>query len=379
MTESVASLGLTLVSAYDVLGLLLGGWVLLRGTGGRGWGIEVRRLAGLAVVLALVPLGIGGIVGGGFLILRLWCHALFCVLAPLALVRGLQRQGAAGWSLVVLALAAEGTYLWARRVEPFRLEVARHEIEVPAWRGRVDGLRVVVLSDLQTDDLGPFEARVFDEIARQEPDLLLIPGDLMQLPHGAPPEQVVAERAKLRTLFQGLQPWPRLGALMVPGDCEPRGIDFADCGVRMLAGEILPMPAERLQVVALSQGLSRRPLRDQVVETIEAFDGLSIVMGHAPEFALSAADVDAETVCVAGHTHGGQVQVPFFGPLMTLSDVPREIAAGGLHRIGRSWVRVSRGIGMERNFAPRIRFLCRPELVVLDLVAPGREGLDESN
>lgn len=379
MTGSVESLGLLLVTAFDLAGLVLGGVLLLRGTGGRGSGTEFKRLVGLAAALALVPLGIGGLVGGGFLVLRLWCHGLFCVLAPLALVRGLQRRGTVGWSLVVLALVADGAYLWARRVEPFRLEVARHEIEVPAWAERAGGLRVVVLSDLQTDDLGPFEARVFDEIARQAPDLLLIPGDLMQIPHGAPPERVAAERAELRTLFQGLQPWPRLGVLMVPGDCEPRGIDFDDCGVRMLADEVVELSEDHLQVVALSQGPSRRPLRPRMVEAIEAFDGLSIVVGHAPEFALSAADLEAETLCVAGHTHGGQVQLPFLGPLLTLSDVPREIAAGGLHRLGNAWVRISRGIGMERNFAPRIRFLCRPELVVIDLVPPGRDALGESN
>ena len=43
------------------------------------------------------------------------------------------------------------------------------------------------------------------------------------------------------------------------------------------------------------------------------------------------------------------------------------MAGGGLFALGDSWLSLSRGIGMERGDAPRIRFLCRPELVVLEL------------
>lgn len=75
-------------------------------------------------------------------------------------------------------------------------------------------------------------------------------------------------------------------------------------------------------------------------------------------------------LALAGHTHGGQVQLPWFGPPLVLSNVTRAMGAGGLFRLGESWLCVSRGIGMERNHAPRIRFLCRPELTVLELVPP---------
>ncbi|MEQ1892011.1 MAG: hypothetical protein ABL998_05670 [Planctomycetota bacterium] len=43
------------------------------------------------------------------------------------------------------------------------------------------------------------------------------------------------------------------------------------------------------------------------------------------------------------------------------------MAGGGLFELGDSWLCVSRGVGMERHVAPRIRFLCRPEVVVLEL------------
>ncbi|HEX6202615.1 MAG TPA: hypothetical protein VF100_06400, partial [Thermoanaerobaculia bacterium] len=74
---------------------------------------------------------------------------------------------------------------------------------------------------------------------------------------------------------------------------------------------------------------------------------------------------------LAGHTHGGQVRLPGVGPLVTASRVPRSWAAGRTALADDRTLIVSRGIGMERGYAPQLRFLCRPELVVVDL-EPGR-------
>jgi hypothetical protein len=94
-------------------------------------------------------------------------------------------------------------------------------------------------------------------------------------------------------------------------------------------------------------------------------DRFHIVLGHSPNFSLGPVDAD---LLIAGHTHGGQVQLPLIGPLLTLSHVPRSWASGVTEiALGKTMV-VSRGIGMERGAAPRLRFLCRPELVVVDLL-----------
>ncbi len=94
-----------------------------------------------------------------------------------------------------------------------------------------------------------------------------------------------------------------------------------------------------------------------------------IVFGHGPDFALALPPAD---LLVAGHTHGGQVRLPGLGPILTLCRVPRAWAAGRTEIAPGTTLIVSRGVGMERQYAPRLRFLCRPQLVFITLKPAGR-------
>ncbi len=92
-------------------------------------------------------------------------------------------------------------------------------------------------------------------------------------------------------------------------------------------------------------------------------DALALALVHAPnivtEWALNGYDM-----VFAGHTHAGQVRAPGIGALVTNCALPTALA-GGLHRIGSTWLHVSPGLGTGR-FAP-IRFNCRPEATLLRL------------
>ena len=94
-----------------------------------------------------------------------------------------------------------------------------------------------------------------------------------------------------------------------------------------------------------------------------AGDDLAIALVHAPnvvsEWVLAGFDL-----VLAGHTHGGQVRIPFAGALVTNSDLPAGLASG-LHRVGRTWLHVSPGLGTGK-YAP-LRFLTRPEATLLQL------------
>ena len=72
-------------------------------------------------------------------------------------------------------------------------------------------------------------------------------------------------------------------------------------------------------------------------------------------------------MALAGHTHGGQVQIPGIGALVTFSNIPRDWASG-FRKINNIYFNISAGIGVERikNLLP-IRFFTSPEITVITL------------
>ena len=119
---------------------------------------------------------------------------------------------------------------------------------------------------------------------------------------------------------------------------------------------------------ATSLASSRYAPPEKILDRIRSFSGLTILIGHAPDFAIHwiQQGCNLPVLSIAGHTHGGQIVIPGFGPPLTLSRVPRRYASG-FHQLGQGWLLVSRGIGHERGHAPRIRMFCRPELCVVEL------------
>jgi predicted MPP superfamily phosphohydrolase len=92
-------------------------------------------------------------------------------------------------------------------------------------------------------------------------------------------------------------------------------------------------------------------------------DRFGFAVMHSPDAAPETAALGYD-VLVAGHTHGGQVRLPWVGALVTNCSMPRRLASG-LFRIGTGWLHTSPGLGTSK-FAP-FRFWCRPEATLLRL------------
>jgi len=112
--------------------------------------------------------------------------------------------------------------------------------------------------------------------------------------------------------------------------------------------------------------IERHDLRVAARERPAAF-GLAVV--HAPDPAPELAALGYDLI-LSGHTHGGQVRMPFVGALVTNSAIPARLCMG-LSRFGRTYLHVSPGLGTSK-FAP-FRFLCRPEATLIELVPRSEE------
>jgi uncharacterized protein len=102
---------------------------------------------------------------------------------------------------------------------------------------------------------------------------------------------------------------------------------------------------------------------------------LAIGVTHAPyRRVLDAMTADGHDLIIAGHTHGGQVCVPFYGALVTNCDLDTRRAKGlSQHSAGghTAWLHVSAGVGTS-PYAP-IRFACPPEATLLTLTSRSLE------
>ena len=102
----------------------------------------------------------------------------------------------------------------------------------------------------------------------------------------------------------------------------------------------------------------------------EADQGADLRIGltHSPEPRIvNSFAADGYDLVLAGHTHGGQLRIPFYGALVTNCGIDRS-RARWLHRWSPdTWLHVSAGLGTS-PYAP-LRFACRPEATLLTLVA----------
>jgi predicted MPP superfamily phosphohydrolase len=199
------------------------------------------------------------------------------------------------------------------------------------------------------------------------PDVILLPGDLFQRGRATTDGEIAAMRALLGRLSA-----PG-GVYVVQGNCDSRktiGQFTEGTDVRLLFNEIVCV-AVRDRWVTIG-GVELRAT-SEAIDTVRRLESLPegadvrLLVSHYPDYVYGLSADSRVDLIVSGHTHGGQIQVPFLGPLLTLSDVPRQVAGGGLHELDGRRLYVSRGVGCERGQAPRVRFCCPPEISLITL------------
>ena len=285
--------------------------------------------------------------------------------------RGWLRFTATVRALAILSLALAGVGVYATFYEPFNLRLETATLDLPPGRDGSQPIRIGVLTDLQTNRVGAHEQRVVDLLMAQKPDLILLPGDVFQ----GSDEQFETTRADLTTLLARLQ--APGGVFLVLGDTDGPGDHLQQIlprtSIRLLINEVahITVNGQRLAIggTELDYQSNRARRLIQQVEQLDDPGETKLILAHRPDVALTLKAQSQVDLVVAGHTHGGQIVVPGFGPPITLSNVPRQVAAGGLHKIASVPIYVSRGAGCERGQAPRIRFLCPPEVSILTLRA----------
>jgi predicted MPP superfamily phosphohydrolase len=137
------------------------------------------------------------------------------------------------------------------------------------------------------------------------------------------------------------------------------------------ARDSLAIGGRRIEVGGLDDPHLRRDRYDRLGGAPDAGADLRLGLVHAPEpRVLDRFAADGYDLVLCGHTHGGQLRVPFYGALVTNCGIDRRRARWLSRYTDRTWLHVSAGLGTS-PYAP-YRFACPPEATLLTLVA--RDG-----
>jgi predicted MPP superfamily phosphohydrolase len=207
--------------------------------------------------------------------------------------------------------------------------------------------------------------RVADRIAAQEPDVLLMTGDFLfgrRFPEAA--RKWIDDMAKVLSPLAASIP-----SFAVLGNHDywtsPAAVRemFRQCKVTDLTNAVstLTRNGEKLHLCGVDDIRWGDVHLDDVVAQL-AENSSAILLVHEPDFADTSAATGKFDLQVSGHSHGGQIVIPFFGPPV-LPLTGRKYHSG-LYKVGNMYQYTTRGVGVDR-FA--IRFNCPAEITLLEL------------
>jgi uncharacterized protein len=239
------------------------------------------------------------------------------------------------------------------------------EIELPlaGLPEDLSGVRIAHLSDFHLGVPSPATRaieRAVDWVAERRPDLVLVTGDLLARPAGA---------ARLRKLVDRLPPvYAVLGNHDYADSRDPfsKPVGQVDLGRgTLLADEAvtIELRGRRVQIVGVDPRSYMR-LEARPWELIDPTADLRIVLCHFPRV-VDRLPEGAFDLVLAGHTHDGQISLPYPGGKIRLAH-PRAPYNHGVYRRPAATLHVSSGLGT--TFVP-LRFFARPEATELRLVS----------
>lgn len=292
------------------------------------------------------------------------------LLAAIALVRMLlQRFGYATLSKspkqkwlrrIVLSFAGLGLLCmaYAYFIEPYWLSVSRVSIMSPKLPRGSQPIRIVHISDIHSDPKPRLERRLPEAIAAERPDIIVYTGDSLNSPEGLPVfRECLTSLAKIAPTFVVKGNWDAWYWYQLNL--------FGETGAHEVDGNSLEVKVRGFSIWVAGVAVANEGHLETAIGSAPP-DAFKVFLYHYPDLIMEAASQKVDLYC-AGHTHGGQVALPFYGALITFSKYGKKYEAG-LYREGETWLYVNRGIGMEGGHAPRVRFWARPEITVIEVV-----------
>jgi predicted MPP superfamily phosphohydrolase len=246
------------------------------------------------------------------------------------------------------------------RNEIYDLEVTRHELFIDDLPEAFDGYRIAFMTDTH---VAPFLRReyfrgVVAQVQRFDPHLVLLGGDFVTF------RRHIAYIKPL--LLDGLTAHDGVYAILGNHDYWAGASDVIAAlesgGVTLLTNRSIALRRgeEMVNVLGIDEIYRGTPDIPKAFERVGP-SMVTIGVSHHPDI-IDELDGRRIDLLVCGHTHGGQIRLPFFGAIFVPS-MHEGLYASGFHRVRNVLMYVSRGIGG----IPPVRILCKPELATFTL------------
>ncbi len=270
--------------------------------------------------------------------------------------------------LILVFLISLITLFWYSFVfEPNNIQVEKINIKIENLPEEFEGTKIVHLTDFHSKNFGEREKKVLEILDDINPDFVFITGDFID--------------HKTKDIDSCQEFWRELGnkyqgkIFGVLGNHEywnnDAGSEFLksllnESGVVVLdnKNEKIFQGDEYIYLIGVGDPHTGNDNLEKAVTGVEK-DIPKILLAHSPDIVNNSEDIEKEKVdlILVGHTHGGQVKIPFLRPFWTPTE-NRGKYASGLFEINDTYLYVNRGIGT--TVLP-IRFNCSLEVTMIEL------------
>ena len=287
--------------------------------------------------------------------------------------RSLSRRRFLGLAAAIGAAALAGDSLL---LEPNRPQLVRQELILPRWPAALDGYKVALLSDFHYDpvfSVHPLGAAI-PIVNGLKPDVIVLTGDFVTDPSFGGNRQKAAYAAEpCASLLRQMKAQHGLWAVMGNHDVitDPKLVTsiLRSTGIQVLSNQSAPVEhaGARFWLSGVEDVLKGNSDLNAALAVVPKGEP-TILLAHEPDYAdfVARYPVDLQ---LSGHSHGGQVRLPFLPPLYEPALAQKYIA--GLFRVGPLTLYTNRGIG---TIGLPIRFDCPPEITLITL----RQGVPSS-
>lgn len=245
--------------------------------------------------------------------------------------------------------------------EPANLHIVQKKVKTGK---NIKAFSFAHISDLHIEKISVREEKILEYLNENPPDCIFLTGDYLNTSYRQDRDSVRALKKFICSLPNKSEVFATMGT---PSVDNPEVIrkTLMECRVTVLRDQVVQLKTSSNDIICLA-GLDCSHRTELDWRVLESLNGnlknknYNILLYHSPELAdfIHSLAID---LYLCGHTHGGQVRLPFYGAVLTSSLSGKKYERGE-YQLGDGRLYVSSGVGFEGYWAPRLRLFCPPEM-----------------